>query len=156
MHPKTKYHKYRLVLGHRTENYNQNPFYLALTWNHMHLTHLLLRSTPVHSNTETKHFESKHLVRHILEATIQTPFSAATIQSNTIPKHHLVQPQSEGAAAAEERRQRSCDRGEAGGGETEMPFLYEDNSNQGVDDAHYFYETEEAQFSTWSSSFYTD
>ncbi|KAL8256358.1 hypothetical protein R6Q59_031425 [Mikania micrantha] len=25
--------------------YGQNPFYLALTWNHVHLTHLLLRST---------------------------------------------------------------------------------------------------------------
>ncbi|PWA77017.1 UDP-glucuronosyl/UDP-glucosyltransferase [Artemisia annua] len=36
MCPKPKYHKYRLVLGHRTENYNRNPFYLALTWNHVH------------------------------------------------------------------------------------------------------------------------
>ncbi|KFK40393.1 hypothetical protein AALP_AA3G367600 [Arabis alpina] len=44
MRPKPKYHKYHLVPDHRKENYTRNPFYLALTWNHVHLKHLLLRS----------------------------------------------------------------------------------------------------------------
>lgn len=32
MRPMPKYHKYRLAPGRRTENYNRNLFYLALTW----------------------------------------------------------------------------------------------------------------------------
>ncbi|KAJ6856983.1 hypothetical protein NC651_038624 [Populus alba x Populus x berolinensis] len=31
MHSKPKYNKYRLIINHHKKNYNQNPFYLALT-----------------------------------------------------------------------------------------------------------------------------
>nr|GFA99746.1 PKS-NRPS hybrid synthetase-like [Tanacetum cinerariifolium] len=37
-----------------------------------------------------------------------------------------------------------------------MSFFYEDNSNPSGDNGHYFYGTEEAQFSTCTSSFSTD
>lgn len=36
-----------------------------------------------------------------------------------------------------------------------MSFFNEENSNSGGDDTHYFDGTEEAQFSTWTSPFFT-
>ena len=41
--------------------YNRNPFYLALTWNPVHLKHILLRSKQLYINLKQQHDESKSL-----------------------------------------------------------------------------------------------
>lgn len=61
-------HKYHSLVRCK-ENYNQNLFQLALIWNHMHLKHLLLKSS-LYASLEQLHGELKNHLIHMKGITI--------------------------------------------------------------------------------------